>query len=135
MGTQQIPLTVVVRIQDISGGSRGTSIYFVRASGDNDKIYRIASLANQFVLIVSQSASRIISAVPFSKSTEIIPIRRRSLLDIRRLRRRFSFCAWFWFSVSAGQHGAHLRQPAVLSVCPPLSGRLALHRWLCCPQT
>ena len=28
MGTQQIPLTVVVRIQDISGGSRGTSIYF-----------------------------------------------------------------------------------------------------------
>jgi len=73
MGTQQIPLTVVVRIQDISGGSRGTSIYFVRASGDNDKIYRIASLANQFVLIVSQSASRIISAVPFSKSTEISP--------------------------------------------------------------
>ena len=28
MGTQQVPLTVVVRIQDISGGSRGTSIYF-----------------------------------------------------------------------------------------------------------
>jgi len=51
MGTQQIPLTVIVRIQDISGDSRGTSIYFVRASGDNDKIYRIASLANQFVLI------------------------------------------------------------------------------------
>ena len=37
MRTQQIPLTVVVRIQDISGGSRGTSIYFVRALGNNDK--------------------------------------------------------------------------------------------------
>jgi hypothetical protein len=73
MGTQQIPLTVVVRIQDISSGSRGTSIYFLRASGDNDKVYRIASWANQFVLIVSQSASRTISAVPFSKSNEISP--------------------------------------------------------------
>ncbi len=25
----------------------------------------------------------------------------------------FSFCAWPWISVSAGQHGAHLRQPEI----------------------
>ena len=50
------------------------------------KIYRIASLANQFVLIVSQSASRMISAVPFSNQLIFRPIRRRSLPGIRRLR-------------------------------------------------
>ena len=70
---------LVVRIKDISGGSRGTSIYFVRASGYNDKIYRIASLSNQFVLIVSQSASRIISAVPFLSLIHISSLRTRLL--------------------------------------------------------
>ena len=63
------------------------------------------------------------------------PIRRRSLLGIRRLRWRFSFFVWSWISVSSGQHGLRPRQPTILSVCPLLCGRLAPHRWQCCPQT
>ena len=52
-------------------------------------------------IIVSQSARRTISAVPFSKSNTISPIRHRSLPDIRRQRRRFSFCAFSEIFVSA----------------------------------
>ena len=71
----------------------------------------------------------------FQNQIRFRPICRRSLLDIRRLRRWFSFCSRSWISVSVGQHGLLPRQPKTPSACPLLCGRLALHRWLCCPRT
>ena len=98
--------------------------------------------ANQFVLIVSQSASRIISAVPFSKSTEISsPHSPSQSVDIReRLRRRFSlrlvldFCfnrtAWSAPSATKSQLACPLLSvgsPAPLAVLP--SNMTDFQRW------
>ena len=53
--------------------SKATIVSFGSFSFSQFKRYAIALFAKRFVIVVSQSASRIISAVPFSKSNEISP--------------------------------------------------------------